>query len=340
MKNNPSYGPLNYIRFTGTQCLVFDYYTNPNTHIEIDMQFQSNGNASATSGVGNSWIGSYEKTVGMFQANFGGAANQYGYIYYWFENPYVSSTWYKNYGSSIYNHGIWIYNNNQVKFLNSTTTTETKTTTQDGKLMLGGSKNSSSSALSTFSRHNLYIFSVKIYDGNTLMLDLTPMSYGRTNGLYDSINDKFYTSITSSNLDGRLGDYVGFFYGRIYSSTATVNSVVLSGTATGSKISPIYQCVAGHVIAFNYDPQGRTPKDAMGSDYGECSMIQYNSSGNKVSGSFDGGRTAAVKHVATIASTATTFRVTTHFALDDFYIYDRTDGVYIFKGKNITETSQ
>lgn len=195
----PSYTALNYIKFTGSQYLMFNYYTNPNTHIEIDMQFEANGNANSAS-ANNRWLGNYENTVMAFDSNFGGNANQYNEIFYWFNREYISSVWNQIY-SDIYNRSTWIYNNNVVTFLGVNKTTETKTTTQTGKLTLGGGKLAAAS-FTIFNRHNLKVYSMKIYEGNTLLLDMTPKSDGTNNGLYDSVNHIFYTSQTSTNLVG------------------------------------------------------------------------------------------------------------------------------------------
>ena len=190
-----TYTSLSYIKFTGSQWILTDYHPNPKTHLVIDMQFENNGNLY--NGTGNQWIGCYNNTVGAFLSNFGGNASQYYQLFYWFEKPYVSSTWTASYGS-IFNRSTFTYLNNKVTFQGVNTTTETKTTTQDGCLTLGVNE----TITTIFDRHNLKIFSMKIYEDNVLLHEYLPKTDGTNNGLYDTVTDTFITSQTATNLVG------------------------------------------------------------------------------------------------------------------------------------------
>ena len=195
----PSYTALNYIKFTGSQWILTDYCPNPKTHLVIDMQFEANGNAGVGNG-GNQWIGCYNNTVGNFSANFGGGVGQYGQIFYWFENPYVSAMWNGDYGNNVYNRSTFTYLNNKVTFQGINTNTETKTTTQDGYLTIG----INNSLTTVFNRHNLKIFSMKIYEDNVLLHEYYPKQRNSdgVNGLHDIVTDTFITSQTETNLIG------------------------------------------------------------------------------------------------------------------------------------------
>lgn len=193
----PSYTALNYIKFTGSQWILTDYCPNPKTHLVIDMQFEDNGNANVGNG-GNQWIGCYNNTVGAFRSNFGDNPWQYSHLFYWFEKPYVSTAWSREYGSNVYNRSTFTYLNNKVTFQGLDTTTETKTTTQDGCLTLGVNE----TITTIFNRHNLKIFSMKIYEDNVLLHEYLPKTDGTNNGLYDTVTDTFITSQTATNLVG------------------------------------------------------------------------------------------------------------------------------------------
>ena len=197
--NDITYTALDYIKFTGSQWILTDYYPNPKTHLMIDMQFEANGNAGVGNG-GNQWIGCYNNTVGNFSANFGAQGGQYGQIFYWFENPYVSAIWSGNYGNDVYNRSTFTYLNNKVTFQGINTNTETKTTTQDGYLMIGINQRFTT----IFNRHNLKIFSMKIYEDNVLLHEYYPKQRNNdgVNGLYDIVTDTFITSQTETNLVG------------------------------------------------------------------------------------------------------------------------------------------
>ena len=197
--NDITYTALDYIKFTGSQWILTDYYPNPKTHLMIDMQFEANGNAGVGNG-GNQWIGCYNNTVGNFSANFGAQGGQYGQIFYWFENPYVSAIWSGNYGNDVYNRSTFTYLNNKVTFQGINTNTETKTTTQDGYLMIGINQR----LTTIFNRHNLKIFSMKIYEDNVLLHEYYPKQRNNdgVNGLYDIVTDTFITSQTETNLVG------------------------------------------------------------------------------------------------------------------------------------------
>lgn len=145
-------------------------------------------------------------------------------------------------------------------------------------------------------------------------------------------------------LQKKVNPYEGWTYGRIYNGRVTRNTAVTVGTSTGSKVSPSFAVTGGHTLVYNYDSQGRYPKDIMGSDYGEWSMMATRSSGYTWGGNGDNGYNGArdnkVKKVVKLASDIVSIIVCTMFGLDDFYLYDRTSGEYLYRGKNVTANSQ
>ena len=194
---------LTYIKSTTTQYLVTNYFPNPNTHIEIDMQFEANANQNVGSGVNNAWLGSNgTPTNGAFRTNINSDANQYDLIMYWFEKGYVATTWTGVYSDKIYTRSTWVYKNDKVTFNGVQTTTETKTTTQDKELTLFGQYNAGDAP---FQRHNLKLWSVKISENDVLLHEYLPyqrISDGE-NGLYDTVTGDFFTSETQDNFVGQ-----------------------------------------------------------------------------------------------------------------------------------------
>ena len=141
-----------------------------------------------------------------------------------------------------------------------------------------------------------------------------------------------------------INPYEGWYTGRIYNGNILRWSKVTSGTTTGTKVSPSYPVVGGHTLVYNYDSQARLPKDVNGSDYAEWSMKALTSSGG-VWGSvgdngYNGARNAKVNNTVKLASNIVSIIVCTTFGLDNFFLYDRTAGEYIYRGKNVTANSQ
>lgn len=145
-------------------------------------------------------------------------------------------------------------------------------------------------------------------------------------------------------MEQAVNPYEGFTTGRIYNGNVNRWVAVTSGTQTGSKVSPWFSVIGGHTVVYNYHSQGKLPKDVIGSDYAEQSVKIALSNGNYEGASnkngYLGGRNTNVKNVCQLASNAVSIICCTCFGLDDFYIYDRTSGEYIYKGKNVTANSQ
>lgn len=197
----PSYTELNYIKFTGSQWILTDYYPNPNSNVIIDMQFEANGNADGGTGMGNAWIGTYgSEPASRFYANFGGSANQYNEIFYWMQGGYVSQIWSQKY-NNFYNRSIWTYLNNVVTFQGISKTTETKTGTCQYPLIFGRGAGTSGIV---FNRHNLYVYSLTIKENNVTLHQYLPKQRDSdgVNGLYDTVTHTFITSQTATNLVG------------------------------------------------------------------------------------------------------------------------------------------
>lgn len=142
----------------------------------------------------------------------------------------------------------------------------------------------------------------------------------------------------------KYNPYEGWYTGRIYNSYVTKWSAVTDGTSTGTKVSPVFPVTGGHVLVYNYDSQARLPKDVNKTDYAEQSMKATTDTGANWYGSsangYNGARNSKVNNTVTLASNIVNIIVCTTFALDDFFLYDRTAGEYIWRGANVTANTQ
>ena len=139
--------------------------------------------------------------------------------------------------------------------------------------------------------------------------------------------------------------YAGFSFGRIYNGVIyRWGDMTDAGTQGIPKVSPEFPVVGGHVIVYNYHPNGTLPKDVRGTDFGEQSMkgILANGGSETSSGKngYLGSRCSTPKNTATLSASVVSIIVSTTYSLDDFFLYDRTAGEYIYRGKNVTANSQ
>jgi len=86
-------------------------------------------------------------------------------------------------------------------FLDITHEIEIKTADNISNMILLGSCSSVTNNVVSFNRYDVRVYGVKIYEGNTLIMDLIPCYNKNTlvYGLYDIVGDKFYGS--SSGVD-------------------------------------------------------------------------------------------------------------------------------------------
>jgi len=133
-----------------------------------------------------------------------------------------------------------------------------------------------------------------------------------------------------------VNPYAGFVWGRIYNDSVRTDNVLITNLSGKSKykgefLTPVVDVTPGHSIAWIFSAT-KYAKDVQASDWAENPYVTYDSNGNATGG---WGR----NHKAT--STMSNTDVKARFAgvideIDDFYVYDVTDGVFLFKGKNVT----
>lgn len=134
-----------------------------------------------------------------------------------------------------------------------------------------------------------------------------------------------------------VNPYEGFTYGSLYILNVYRGNPA-NGVSGGSKLSPLYEIpdIGGHTLAWNYNADGKVPKDYHNTDYGQASLMEYDNNGTS---SFT-GRIGGVLAVKKLNTNTVKFIVATTYPLDDFFLYDRTAGKYIYRGKNVTANSQ
>ena len=149
--------------------------------------------------------------------------------------------------------------------------------------------------------------------------------------------------------EAQLDLYAGFVWGKIYKWDTWVktNNKPISDTSqvyyNGSYVTPFFPITANHTYVYPYNVDDKIPKDVHGTDYGESSCAAYSAmttySDKSAQLNAYGGRVNGIKVVIKITSGVAAVFCST-VPKEDFYIYDRTEGVYLFKGENVTAISQ
>lgn len=191
-----NYEILDYIKTTGTQYIDTSYNANPDTKLEMDIQFISNSYTNtSTSNV--TFVGSSIYESNRFQANFGQTADKSKMIYYWTNKGYDGShTWVNEY-SDVTKRSTFTLTGKSATFQGITISTETKENTNEGNILLFAYYNSSTNLINAFNRYDCKIYGIKIYNGNDLVRNFVPARIISNNelGLFDTVNNKFYSNM-------------------------------------------------------------------------------------------------------------------------------------------------
>lgn len=192
------YTELDYISTNGTQYINLGYKAKTNTEVRLDVQFVPNINTYVASSTGNGIIGR-EVTVDTnnFSINFGANADQYNHIFYWIDKTYASGAEVKkNIYDSVLSRSVMIAKSDSATFQGVTHEVATKTANNTENMLLFGNFDSSTNEISSFKRYDTKIYGFQIYEGNALVSDMIPCKRNSDNaiGLYDEVNDVFYTN--------------------------------------------------------------------------------------------------------------------------------------------------
>ena len=198
----PGYKKVDYIESTGTQYIDTEYIPKTNTKLVMELSFNGtfknyNSNRNGTC----DFIGSVESSgVGSFYINFGEDAYQGNQLYIWNNNDY-----------GVNNQAIYDLSINDTLRTNRNTLTLDANKITYGSLErnLGGKLTNHTVSMYVFGAHvlndpsyngpfnsyNMRLYSMKIYEGDTLIRNLIPCYKGTDIGLCDDKTQKFYGNI-------------------------------------------------------------------------------------------------------------------------------------------------
>lgn len=187
------YSPLAYIESTGSEYLVLDYLTQTNTRVIIDMiSYETDDEDKAIFGTRNGSSGNPQFVCWVCNGSSNRVISSF---------IYRNSTWSQDYNTPVNVGDRFILDASSNGLYINNTLIQTITGT--------GNMPSNELALFACFKNGVYekgagkyrVFSIKIYEDSTLMLDLVPTFNETTQkpGLYDLINDDFYPSSTNTD---------------------------------------------------------------------------------------------------------------------------------------------
>lgn len=200
-KNSVSIQKLEYIQSTGTQRIDTGYIPKVNTVLEMDIQFVKNEYEHANNlpkGTTNTFFGCIDSVVEYFCANFGGGAAQEKEIYFWNDKSNNNGGLIRSMycGNSMYNRNVLRMERDRVKYTSELSLTPKSQNHKNRTLYLFGVNTEMSEGnIFTFIRHDMKLYSCKIYEDEVLIKDFIPAMRGEKIGLYDQVEKKFYENI-------------------------------------------------------------------------------------------------------------------------------------------------
>lgn len=190
------YTRLDYIKSTGTQYIILDYKAKTNTEIRLDIQFVGNENQQLSSESGNVNIVGREvaNDNNVFNINF--SASSYNTeLIYWLDKIHSSGGAIKSKSySSVTSRSTMTVKSGSATFQNQTIEVATKTSDNTENMVLLGNFNTTQNKVVAFNRYDAKVYGFQIYEGETLVRNFVPYKKNNEAGLYDLVNNKFYTS--------------------------------------------------------------------------------------------------------------------------------------------------
>lgn len=199
-----TYISLPYIKSNGNQYIDLGYKAKTNTEIRLDVEFIENDNTNLGNMDGYStFIGNEASSSDVFQCNFAGSSAAKNNIHYWVDKKYTpgeSTIYYKHY-TSVTSRSILTVKSGSATFQGETLELETKTSNNTDNMILLGTYWEASEQILTFIRYDAKIYGFQVYEGNTLVMNLTPAKSRETNkiGLYDTVSKQFFISNGTSD---------------------------------------------------------------------------------------------------------------------------------------------
>lgn len=133
-----------------------------------------------------------------FSVNFGGGVSQDRQIYFWNDKSNNSGgiIRYMNCKAVLYDRNIMRLEKDNVKYAYELSLTpKSENHTNRTLYLFGVNAEMSEGNVFTFIRHDLRMFSCKIYEDDVLIKDFIPVMYGEKVGLYDNVSKKFHENI-------------------------------------------------------------------------------------------------------------------------------------------------
>jgi len=194
-----SYISLPYIKSNGSQYINLGYKAKTNTEIRLDIELIENDNTFSNSISGNYTIigKEYMNSENAFNFNFGEFSNQEKKINYWVDKTWAyGGTTYTNTYDTVTPRSTFIVKSGSATFQGVTIEIATKTADNTENMILLGGLNSDQNKILPFNRYDAKVYGFQIYEGNTLIMNLTPAQSRETNkiGLYDTVSKQFFIS--------------------------------------------------------------------------------------------------------------------------------------------------
>lgn len=199
-----SYISLPYIKSNGGQYINLGYKAKTNTEIRLDIELIENDNTNLDSASGNrAVIGKeYMNTENAFNFNFGAYSNESKKINYWVDKAYAfGGTTYTCTYDTVTPRSTFIVKSGSASFQGQTNNIAVKTANNTENMILLGGFNSAENNILSFNRYDTKIYGFQIYEGDTLVMNLTPAKSRETNkiGLYDTVSKQFFISNGTSD---------------------------------------------------------------------------------------------------------------------------------------------
>lgn len=192
-----TYISLPYIKSNGNQYIDLGYKAKTNTEIRLDIEFIENENTNLADMAVNI-IGKEAATDdNTFTINFGSAADLIKTIHYWIDKTYASgATIMRKAYETVTPRSTMIVKSGSATFQGETIEVATKTENNTENMILLGQFNTTQNAILAFNRYDAKIYGFQIYEGDTLIMNLTPAKSRDTNkiGLYDTVSKQFFIS--------------------------------------------------------------------------------------------------------------------------------------------------
>ena len=192
------YTRVDYIKSTGTQYIILDYYTNPNSQFDLTLKIGNYKSDDTIENYFSGFLNSRNRNTSDYgcSLNFGNASTAKYMLFVWARNG-QSVTALVNDSEIIENKNTLSWHGTNFAYGDYIATVESMNTTATMPLSLfGGTRSTSGNTIVPFSIANMYVYDFKISENNVLLHHYIPCYRNSDNemGLYDIINDTFYSN--------------------------------------------------------------------------------------------------------------------------------------------------